>query len=66
MKITAEELSELDASLKLWIAVSEAKDLRIGELEEECHQLRRRVSRLTKMIQRQERIPCPQPLRSVR
>lgn len=41
-------LSEMEAACRLWIAVSQAKDERIVELEAELHALRQRVARLSR------------------
>jgi len=41
-------LNEMEATCRLWIAVSTAKDERIQELEAELHALRQRVARLSR------------------
>lgn len=63
----AERYQELTSTCQLWIAVSEAKDERISELESECDQLRLRVARLSRMVGRRNnetrRSPQAVPLR---
>jgi hypothetical protein len=39
-------LNEMEATCRLWIAVSAAKDERIKELEAELHMLQQRAARL--------------------
>jgi|GEM_PF-5408616 hypothetical protein len=43
---------ELESTCSLWIAVSEAKDQRIVELTGELDQLRLRVARLSRRLER--------------
>lgn len=43
-------LAELEMVCRLWMAASEAKDERIEELENELVRLRRRVTRLGRML----------------
>ena len=53
---TVETLSrqyrELESTCSLWIAVAEAKDQRIVELTGELDQLRQRVARLSRRLER--------------
>ena len=44
---------DLEASVALWTAANEAKDLRIKELEAEVTVLRKRVARLSRLAVRQ-------------
>lgn len=43
-------LAELEMACRLWIAASEAKDEHIQELQGEVARLRRRVTRLGRML----------------
>lgn len=49
--------SELELTCRLWIAACQARDVRIGQLEQECQALRQRVARLSRRLQRQVRLP---------
>lgn len=45
-KLVAQKYQELEATCRLWIAATEAKDQRIQELTTECNRLRQRIARL--------------------
>jgi len=58
--------SELEATCRLWIAVSAAKDERIAELEAECNKLRQRVARLGRQVGRRQLEPGQTQVRFAR
>ena len=50
METPEASLAELEMACRLWIAASEAKDEHIDELQQEVAKLRRRVTRLGRML----------------
>jgi hypothetical protein len=57
--------TEIETTLRLWIAANDAKDARIQELEQETARLRQRVARLASLLERQRREAAPRSVESV-
>jgi hypothetical protein len=54
--------TEIETTLRLWIAANDAKDARIQELERETARLRQRVARLASLLERQRRVAEPRSI----
>ncbi|MCC6748738.1 MAG: hypothetical protein IT371_13845 [Deltaproteobacteria bacterium] len=58
--------ADLEATCRLWMAAAQARDERVAELEAECAQLRQRVARLSRLVNRNQRVRRPEALRSAK